>query len=54
VLTSGDHSNVDSWRRAEAERLTQKRRPDLWAVYQAHPNSAAPRVRGTRKGSPKR
>ena len=30
VLTSGDHGAVDRWRRAEAERLTRERRPDLW------------------------
>ena len=29
VLTSGDHGKVDKWRRAEAESLTRKRRPDL-------------------------
>jgi tRNA (guanine37-N1)-methyltransferase len=33
VLTSGDHGKVDAWRRAEAERLTQERRPDLWQAY---------------------
>jgi len=31
VLTSGDHGRVDAWRRAESERLTRERRPDLWA-----------------------
>ena len=31
VLTSGDHRKVAAWRRAEAERLTRERRPDLWA-----------------------
>ena len=31
VLTSGDHAKVAAWRRAEAERLTRERRPDLWA-----------------------
>ena len=30
ILTSGDHAKVAAWRRAEAERLTQFRRPDLW------------------------
>jgi len=35
VLTSGDHGKVKAWRRAEAERLTAQRRPDLWAAYQA-------------------
>jgi tRNA (guanine37-N1)-methyltransferase len=31
VLLSGDHSRIAAWRRAEAERLTRERRPDLWA-----------------------
>jgi tRNA (guanine37-N1)-methyltransferase len=35
VLTSGDHAKVAAWRRAEAERLTIARRPDLWAAHQA-------------------
>ena len=30
VLVSGDHRRVREWRRAEAERLTRERRPDLW------------------------
>ena len=33
VLTSGDHAAVDRWRRAEAERITRERRPDLWAAF---------------------
>jgi tRNA (guanine37-N1)-methyltransferase len=32
ILTSGDHGKVAAWRRAEAERLTRERRPDLWAA----------------------
>jgi len=32
VLTCGDHAKVEAWRRAEAERLTRARRPDLWAA----------------------
>ena len=35
VLTSGNHGKVEKWRKAEAERLTRERRPDLWADYQA-------------------
>ena len=35
VLTSGDHAKVNAWRRAQAERLTAARRPDLWVAYQA-------------------
>jgi tRNA (guanine37-N1)-methyltransferase len=31
VLTSGHHARVNAWRRAEAERITRERRPDLWA-----------------------
>jgi tRNA (guanine37-N1)-methyltransferase len=33
VLTSGDHAKVAAWRRAEAERLTRERRPDLWEAF---------------------
>jgi tRNA (guanine37-N1)-methyltransferase len=32
ILTSGDHARVAAWRRAEAEALTQARRPDLWSA----------------------
>ncbi|MEI9804265.1 MAG: tRNA (guanosine(37)-N1)-methyltransferase TrmD [Pseudolabrys sp.] len=35
VLTGGDHAKVAQWRRAEAARLTEERRPDLWAAYLA-------------------
>ena len=35
VLTGGDHGKVAAWRRAEAERLTRERRPDLWAAYRS-------------------
>ena len=35
VLLSGDHAKVAAWRKAEAERLTRTRRPDLWAAYLA-------------------
>ncbi len=31
VLLSGHHAEVARWRRAEAERATRERRPDLWA-----------------------
>ncbi|MDB5364588.1 MAG: tRNA (Guanine37-N1) -methyltransferase [Rhodospirillales bacterium] len=31
VLISGHHEKVGAWRRAEAEQVTQTRRPDLWA-----------------------
>jgi len=32
VLLSGDHEKIAAWRRAESERLTRERRPDLWAL----------------------
>jgi tRNA (guanine37-N1)-methyltransferase len=35
TLTAGDHAKVAAWRRAQAERLTKERRPDLWAAYLA-------------------
>ena len=47
VLTSGDHAKVAAWRRAERERLTRERRPDLWAVYQARKTAKnGPKTRG--------
>jgi tRNA (guanine37-N1)-methyltransferase len=33
VLVGGDHGKVAAWRREAAERLTQARRADLWAVH---------------------
>ena len=35
VLLSGDHEKIAAWRRAESERLTRERRPDLWDRHQA-------------------
>jgi tRNA (guanine37-N1)-methyltransferase len=32
ILLSGDHAKIAAWRRAQAERLTAKRRPDLWTA----------------------
>jgi tRNA (guanine37-N1)-methyltransferase len=40
VLTSGDHAKVAAWRREQAEKLTQSRRPDLWAALSG-PSKAA-------------
>jgi tRNA (guanine37-N1)-methyltransferase len=34
VLASGNHAEIARWRRAEAEKLTKSRRPDLWALYE--------------------
>ena len=35
VLRSGNHAEIATWRRQEAERLTRERRPDLWGRFQA-------------------
>ncbi len=34
VLLSGHHAEVARWRRAESERITRERRPDLWARHE--------------------
>jgi tRNA (guanine37-N1)-methyltransferase len=34
VLNQGNHKEIAKWRRAEAERLTKTRRPDLWTLYE--------------------
>jgi tRNA (guanine37-N1)-methyltransferase len=36
VLLSGHHAAVARWRRAERERITRERRPDLWAEHRAN------------------
>jgi tRNA (guanine37-N1)-methyltransferase len=33
ILLSGNHARITDWRREMAERLTRKRRPDLWRAY---------------------
>jgi tRNA (guanine37-N1)-methyltransferase len=43
VLVSGDHARIRAWRRAEAERLTRERRPDLWERFLAAKQSAGER-----------
>lgn len=35
VLLSGNHAKIEGWRREMAEKLTEARRPDLWAQYQS-------------------
>ena len=51
VLISGDHGRVCAWRRAEAERLTRERRPDLWATYRADQDCG--KQESGKKGPPK-
>ncbi|MGL6211804.1 MAG: tRNA (guanosine(37)-N1)-methyltransferase TrmD, partial [Paracoccaceae bacterium] len=33
VLLSGNHAEIAKWQRAEAERITRERRPDLWRAW---------------------
>jgi len=33
VLTSGNHAAIEAWRRAESERITRDRRPDLYEKF---------------------
>lgn len=35
VLLSGNHGAIEEWRRATAQEITRKRRPDLWDKYDA-------------------
>ncbi|MBC7635978.1 MAG: tRNA (guanosine(37)-N1)-methyltransferase TrmD [Acetobacteraceae bacterium] len=35
ILLSGNHAAIAAWRLAQAEAITQHRRPDLWAAYQS-------------------
>jgi len=39
VLLSGHHERIKAWRLAQAEAITQARRPDLWARYIAQRNT---------------
>lgn len=51
VLTSGHHGDIARWRKEQSERVTQERRPDIWAAYEAaHP--AAPPKRKRKPGRP--
>lgn len=33
VLLSGDHKRIKAWRRAEMEKITKERRPDMWEKH---------------------
>jgi tRNA (guanine37-N1)-methyltransferase len=43
VLVSGNHQQIRAWRRAQAERLTRERRPDLWQRHVARHSAGAAR-----------
>lgn len=34
VLLSGNHEQIRSWRRAQSEKTTKERRPDLWQAFE--------------------
>lgn len=54
VLVSGHHEKVRAWRLAQAEDITRRRRPDLWARYVERKQNALnnPKVaNGSRPGS---
>jgi tRNA (guanine37-N1)-methyltransferase len=40
VLLSGHHEKIRAWRLAQAEEITRRRRPDLWARYEAAQKTA--------------
>lgn len=46
VLLSGDHARIRAWREDQAKRLTEARRPDLWARYLADERSDQTDERG--------
>jgi tRNA (guanine37-N1)-methyltransferase len=48
VLVSGNHQQIREWRRAQAERLTRERRPDLWRRYLATRDAGQSRQEGER------
>jgi tRNA (guanine37-N1)-methyltransferase len=42
VLLSGHHGRIAAWRRAQSERLTKERRPDLWRAHLAKAGQTVP------------
>jgi tRNA (guanine37-N1)-methyltransferase len=51
ILLSGDHAKVAAWRKAQAEALTEARRPDLWAKRSnKRPDHATSRTKNTTEG----
>ncbi len=52
VLTGGHHAAIARWRREEAEKATRARRPDLWALYEKHNQSAIRRPSQPKRARP--
>lgn len=42
VLLSGHHAAIAAWRRAESEKITKERRPDLWARHERSAGARGP------------
>lgn len=38
-LLSGNHAHIEKWRRAQAEKATRERRPDMWTEFLENPES---------------
>jgi tRNA (guanine37-N1)-methyltransferase len=51
VLISGHHEKVRAWRLAQAEDITRRRRPDLWARYVERKQNSPKVANGSRSGS---
>ncbi|MBL6715450.1 MAG: tRNA (guanosine(37)-N1)-methyltransferase TrmD [Pseudomonadales bacterium] len=51
VLLSGDHGAIAAWRQAQAEAVTQRQRPDLWARWQEQQQRAEKRKGSIGDGS---
>ena len=49
VLRSGDHAKIAAWRKAQAEKITRLRRPDLWERYSGDPVRSASGVQREKK-----
>ncbi len=45
ILLSGNHGAIAAWRKGEQEKITQTRRPDLWAALQ-NPTSPSYKTKG--------
>ena len=54
VLRSGHHANIQKWKKEQAEKRTQERRPDMWQKYlETHPEPPKKEKKKRRKKAPK-
>jgi len=40
VLTSGNHQEIEKWRKNRSEEITRSRRPDLYSIYEKNNRKA--------------